>query len=98
MVVQNAIMETDDDTSIQFRSLPGWLLGDPRDFCGIRRLGVPGPVVILTQYFGAVESVSGVVLQARLTRHELNGCVRLTLAFEAFADDKLVAVAVDRVH
>ncbi len=105
MVVQNAIMETDDDTSIQFRTLPGWLPGDPRNFCGIRRLGVLGPVVILTQYFGAVDAVvrmvrvaCGVILQAKLTRHELDRCVRLALAFEAFADDKFIAVAVDGVH
>ncbi len=40
----------------------------------------------------------GVIVQAKLTRHELNGCVRLALTFEAFADDKFIAVAVDGVH
>ena len=98
MLVQNATMETDDDTSTQLRTLPGWLPGDPRDFCSNRGLGPHRPAVILAKYFGAVDAVSGVIPQAKLTQHKLNGCVRLALTFETFADDKFVAVAIDGVH
>ena len=98
-------METDDDTSTQLRTLPGWLPGDPRDFCSNCGHGALGPVVILAQYVGAVDAVvrmvraaCGVILQAKLTRYELNGRVRFALTFEAFADDKFIAVAVDGVH
>jgi len=98
MLVQNATMETDDDTSTQLRTLPDWLPGDPRDFCSNRGLGPHGSAVILAKYFGTVDAVSGVIPQTKLTRHELNGYVRLALTFEAFADDKFIAVAVDGVH
>ena len=105
MAVQNATVETDNDTSTGFRTLPGWLPGDPGDFYGHCGLGPRGPAAALGQNFGAVDAfiisvrkARGVVLQAKFARHESNGCIRLALTLEAFADNQFVAVPVDGVH